>query len=189
MRDADHVTDTLTVRPLGPADTDAINALYAGLDLRDSYLRFFSPLPHNVRALAESIAREDATHRAVGAFLGDRLVGAANYVDVDVPGTAEVALVVAHDEQLHGIGTAMLDRLGQLARAEGIRCFVADILAQNARMMRLLFDVRWPVEVLQDGPVVHVTVHIDAPESDQVPGLITLDQSNHGAVSNSFDVG
>ncbi|WP_433527287.1 GNAT family N-acetyltransferase [Nocardia pseudovaccinii] len=40
-------------------------------------------------------------------------------------------MVVAHDEQAHGIGTDLLHRLADLARERGIERFVADVLPAN----------------------------------------------------------
>jgi L-amino acid N-acyltransferase YncA len=59
------------------------------------------------------------------------LVGVANYVVCGKPATAEVAIVVAHHDHLRGVGTGLLRRLAQIARANGIQHLVADVLTTN----------------------------------------------------------
>jgi L-amino acid N-acyltransferase YncA len=67
----------------------------------------------------------------LGAFESGTLVGVANYVVCGKPATAEVAIVVAHHDHLRGVGTGLLRRLAQIARANGIQHLVADVLTTN----------------------------------------------------------
>lgn len=129
-----------SVRRLGPDDQEAIRGLHAGMDTKDSYYRFFATLPESLTTVGATLSKDDPDHCAVGAFVEDRLVGVANFVTLVGTQTAEVALVVAHDEQEHGIGTELLMKLAELARERGIRCFVADVMAANSKMMRLLIE-------------------------------------------------
>jgi acetyltransferase (GNAT) family protein len=41
----------------------------------------------------------------------------------------EVAVVVAHNEHLRGVGTALLRRLGEIARENGVHHLIAEVLA------------------------------------------------------------
>ncbi|MEV0708255.1 GNAT family N-acetyltransferase [Nocardia aurea] len=129
-----------SVRRLGPDDQEAIRGLHAGMDAKDSYYRFFATVPENLTSVGAALSRDDPDHCAVGAFVEDRLVGVANFVTLAGTHTAEVALVVAHDEQEHGIGTELLRKLAELARERGIQHFVADVMAANSKMMRLLIE-------------------------------------------------
>ena len=54
---------------------------------------------------------------------------------------AEVAVAVADSWQGNGVATALLDRLAERARAEGIRRFSAEILAENRPMLELIEEV------------------------------------------------
>src|SRR5271163_1292977 len=56
------------------------------------------------------------------------------------PATAEVAIVVAHHDHLRGVGTGLLRRLAQIARANGIQHLVADVLTTNHLMVKVLHD-------------------------------------------------
>jgi GNAT superfamily N-acetyltransferase len=168
-------TDACTTRELGPRDAEAIRELYAALDNQDSYYRFFAPQPKDLSPLARDMAARDGRHRAVGAYLDGNLVGVANYIDLDIPHVAEVAIVVAHHDQLHGIGTRLLADLIDLARADGIDELVGDVLNENYRAMRIVFEAPYPVSVGRDGPVTHVAIHIDTPLTDHIPGLVAVD--------------
>ena len=65
-----------------------------------------------------------------GAMAGTRLTAA----------TAEVAVVVAHNDHLRGVGRVLLRRLAQIARANGIQHLVVDILATNHLLFKVLHD-------------------------------------------------
>jgi GNAT superfamily N-acetyltransferase len=65
-------------------------------------------------------------------------VGVARYVrSSDDPEVAEVAVAVSDPWQGLGVGTALLQRLTERARAEGIERFSAEVLAENERMLEL----------------------------------------------------
>jgi GNAT superfamily N-acetyltransferase len=155
---------SVTLRLLGSADVNALEALYAAMDIGDARFRFFGPMPKHLRELAASTALADHSHRAIGAFLGGALVGVANYIRLDDPRTAEVAVLVAHEQQLHGIGTALLSRLVERARADGIVTLFAEVMVENSRMMQIIVEMPWPiVHVQRDGEVAQFAIRIDGP--------------------------
>ena len=151
---------SVSIRELGPDAAGALRELHAGLDERDTYFRFFEAAPKNLGKVAAAIAKNDPTHCAVGAFIDGRLVGVANFVALAQPGTAEIAMVVAHEEQAHGIGTDLLHRLADLAREHGIGRFVADVLSTNSKMMRLIIDSDFPVIAQRHDSIVRVGVQL-----------------------------
>ena len=71
---------------------------------------------------------------ACGTELGD-LIGMARY-DVD-PATrlAEIAFVVRDNWQGRGVGTLLMKRMSEIARARGLSGFSADVLARNKAML------------------------------------------------------
>ena len=150
------------IRQLDAADTAAVLRLHDQLPERDRYLRFFTL---GVAGLAELAARlttvDDAHRAALGAFAGEQLMGVAHYEILDDPAEAELALVVSHAVQAHGVGTLLLKHLGSLARDHGVRRLVADVLAENTRMMRVLTHSGLPVSVQREGTVLHVIVQLD----------------------------
>ncbi|KAA2261835.1 GNAT family N-acetyltransferase [Solihabitans fulvus] len=150
------------IRPLHQGDGDAVRALHDQLPERDRYLRFFTGAPAGLPALARRIAGPvDTRHAALGAFLDGRLVGVANYEVLADATTAEVAFAVDHTAQAHGVGTLLLEHLGSLARRRGIRRLVAEVLAENTAMTRVLRDSGLSIRVTPDGTVVHVAIPLD----------------------------
>jgi hypothetical protein len=53
------------------------------------------------------------------------LIGLARHVICDKPTTADVAVVVAHEHHLRGVGTALLRQLAQIAQDNGIEHLAA----------------------------------------------------------------
>ncbi|KAA9160208.1 GNAT family N-acetyltransferase [Amycolatopsis acidicola] len=144
--------EVVLVRPLTPADTDAVLRLHDGLDRRDRYLRFFG-VPAGLPELARRIAATPGPrHGAVGAFRQHRLVGVAHYEVGRDPVEAEVALAVDGRAQAHGVGTLLLEHLGSMARTWGLRRFTGQVLAENTRMLRVFSDLGLPYEISAGGP-------------------------------------
>lgn len=149
------------VRRLTPADTEAVRLLHQELPERDTYLRFFTIRPPRLGAFAEHLTAEDARHATLGAYVDGVLTGVATYEVVADPEEAEVALAVDHRQQAHGVGTLLLEHLGSLARARGVRRFVADVLAENAGMLRVFHDFGLPCRVESSGPEIHLVLPLD----------------------------
>ena len=173
---------TLRLRPPTAADEGAVLEFLRGLSERTLYLRF-----HGIRrvdaTLAESLLEPDWVERGVLAgWLGDRVVGIANYVRLRDPRSAEAAFVVADAEQGRGIGMRLLEQLAERAAATGVTRFVADVMAENQAMLSVFtgagFDV---VRELEHGEV-EVSFPIAATEEFQV----RVEERDHVAVAASL---
>jgi acyl-CoA synthetase (NDP forming)/GNAT superfamily N-acetyltransferase len=152
----------VTVRELGPGDVTALLDLHRSLPLEDQYLRFFSTSPRQLEDFVlRMVSPDEPRHVVVGALRGDRLIGAASYVVIGESDGAEVALVVSHAEQTHGVGTLLLEHLVSLARRRGVRRFTAEVLAVNFRMLRVFTDMGLVWTVVSDGDVVHVDLGLE----------------------------
>jgi GNAT superfamily N-acetyltransferase len=69
-------------------------------------------------------------------------IGVARFVrSRQDPELAEVAVAVADSWQNRGVATALLDRLTQRAREEGVHRFSAEILADNQPMLDLIDEL------------------------------------------------
>jgi GNAT superfamily N-acetyltransferase len=63
------------------------------------------------------------------------VVGLSRY-DLDpATGLADIAFVVRDDWQRRGIGTLLMRRMAEIARARGVAGFQADVLANNRGML------------------------------------------------------
>jgi RimJ/RimL family protein N-acetyltransferase len=131
-----------TLRAIEPDDREAFLAFHAGLSDESRYLRYFSArrrLPEKEILHYTRVDQRD--HAGVGVWLDGVLVGHALYDRLADPDEAEVALEVADACQGLGIGTAMLERLAQLAARAGIRRFVGHVLPTNQRMLQVFRDL------------------------------------------------
>jgi GNAT superfamily N-acetyltransferase len=143
----------VSLRRLRADDAEAVVALHQNLSDHDRYLRFFTLNPVQLDELVGKLIEPGVAQYALGAFDADRLIGVANYAVSDDPTVADIAVVVAHEYHLHGVGTALLRRLAEIAETHGIRRFVADILADNRLMIKVMTDLGWPSERLSYGAV------------------------------------
>src|SRR5262249_37334491 len=149
----------IRLRELLPSDEAAVLDLHTRLSERDHYLRFFSPTVA-LREVARRITRAaDGRHAALGAYLDGVLIGGANYELVpNEPDTAEIALVVDGTVQAHGVGTLLLEHLASMGRARGLVQFVAEVLAENHRMIKVFVDAGLGYRASHDGPERQVVI-------------------------------
>jgi acyl-CoA synthetase (NDP forming)/GNAT superfamily N-acetyltransferase len=159
---------TVEIRPAGPADAEAVQAMHEAMSPENLYLRFFSLSPANAEREAQRVSREprpDAV--ALLAWLGDRLVGVASYEPTGKPGIAEVAFAVPDDMHGKGIATLLLEHLVSVARDRGMRTFTAEALAENRAMLTVFADAGLPVRRQMSDGVVELTFPIPAGDADR----------------------
>ena len=123
------------IRPISPADSDALVRFHQGLSDETTRLRFF--VCHPKLACSEVVYFTHVDHHdreALLALADDDIVGVGRYDRMPRTSDAEVAFVVADGWQGSGIGTHLLEHLVRRARAHGVTRFLADTLAENYRM-------------------------------------------------------
>jgi len=93
---------------------------------------------------------------------GDEIViGGCSYVaqtGADGKRAAEVAFTVEEDYQGQGIAGMLLAALVEIARAQGIDRFEADVLASNAAMLGVFKRSGLPLTTKRDGSAIHLTM-------------------------------
>jgi acyl-CoA synthetase (NDP forming)/GNAT superfamily N-acetyltransferase len=154
----------VTVRELTPADRDQVATLHESMPEEDRYLRFFTlSLPSTDTFITKVTSLDQDDHGSVGVFDGETLLGTAAYVVIkgSAPVTGDIALVVSHRVQHHGVGTVLLEHLGSLARGRGVRRFSADVLPANWRMLEVFSHVGLAVHMKPDFDVIEVNVDLD----------------------------
>jgi acyl-CoA synthetase (NDP forming)/GNAT superfamily N-acetyltransferase len=154
--------EVVRVRVLVPSDVDEVLELHRRLSERDTYFRFFGFARDFLPTIARRITREsDQKHVALGAYQGDVMVGVAHYETLAEPHVAEIAFVVDGAVQARGLGTLLLEHLASVARHRGVRRFVAEVLAENQRMLHLIADAGLTYRTRTDGPESEIVILLD----------------------------
>jgi GNAT superfamily N-acetyltransferase len=130
------------VRPLRALDRDAYLETFERVGAESRYLRFFGPkptlTPSEVRYFTEVDHHDHEALVAYDALSGAGL-GVARFIrDRTDPTLADIGMLVVDAAQGHGVGTALLRRLMERAREEGIERFRGDVLEQNRPMLAML---------------------------------------------------
>lgn len=130
------------IRPVRGTDVPLLADGFARLSATSRQMRFLGVK----KALSAAELRyltdvDHHDHEALGALdrVGRHGVGIARYVrDADDPQAAEIAVTIVDDWQGRGLGTELLARLSDRARAEGISRFTALTDAGNVAVAALL---------------------------------------------------
>jgi acyl-CoA hydrolase/L-amino acid N-acyltransferase YncA len=150
------------LRPAMVADGDAIRTLFHQLPDRDVYTRFF----RNVRSLSSMAVQRlcnlnAETEVAMVAVTGPResaqIVAQACYMVDPTTNLAETAFMVHPDWQGCGLGSALQQHLAAHARSRGVRGFVAEMVRDNQRMLRLARNASVDAQVERLADTVRVT--------------------------------
>ncbi|MGW5573295.1 bifunctional acetate--CoA ligase family protein/GNAT family N-acetyltransferase [Nocardia thailandica] len=156
------------IRPIVPADAEALHRFHDQLSERTRYLRYFGPYP---RISPRDMYRTTHVdyHDRVGlvALLGETIIGVARYELLPREGAraAEVAFVVADDHQGRGLGSILLEHLAGAAAENDIGAFVAEVLAENAAMVTVFRDAGYQIQHSRDGAELHLEFAIDPTEA------------------------
>ena len=131
----------ILVRGLLPSDRGELAQRYLELSPATRRLRFFNAPDHLSERVLDYLMDVDQQDRAaVAAFAidddGRPGVGIARYVRVrSDPTCAEAAVTVLDAYQGRGIGTALLRRLADTARANEITTFTASVMWENRELL------------------------------------------------------
>ena len=157
---------TLRLRPPARDDAEALVRFFAELSDQSLYQRFHGH-PIIDAHLVEPDLEPDWSKR--GALLGsaagddgERVVALASYARLREREAAEVAFAVADGYRGRGIGTRLLEQLAARAAEQGIKRFVAEVMAENEPMLRVFSEAGFSVSRSLTGGVVEVTFPIDA---------------------------
>jgi acyl-CoA synthetase (NDP forming)/RimJ/RimL family protein N-acetyltransferase len=156
---------TVHLRPIVPADADALLAFHGRMSERTRYLRYFGAYPRIPQRDLERFTTVDHHDRvAFIAKLGDDIIAVARYEHIDATGSAEVAFVVEDAHQHRGLGPILLEHLAAAARERGIRTFVADVLAENSGMLGVFRAAGYQLARDMEEGVFHLEFAIDPTE-------------------------
>jgi acyl-CoA hydrolase/RimJ/RimL family protein N-acetyltransferase len=154
---------SVTLRPAMVYDAGSIKSLFYELPATDRYTRFFRQIKSLSSDDVEKLCNVD--YRAAVAFVAvdgaretNHVVGHASYFINPSTNMGETAFMVAPSWQGTGLGSALQKCLVEHAKSRGIRGFQAEILPQNASMIRLARSCCENVSTQRDEDAVHVTM-------------------------------
>ena len=134
--------EQIVIRPIRPEDRSELAAGMQRLSPESRYRRFLTPASELSAAQLSYLTEVDhSDHEALVALQPEtgHGIGVARFVrSPEDRELAEVAVAVADSWQGRGVGTALLGRLAERARAEGVSRFTAEVLAENRPMLELI---------------------------------------------------
>jgi len=132
----------ITLRPVRSKDKELLRFFAESLSEQDLYFRFFRHIEPTEQLLTRLVDIDPTKQIAVLALVGsgetEKIVGVGRcFIDRERT-TAELVLTVANEFQNKGIGRELLLHLISLARAQGLKGLTAQVLVDNAAILRLL---------------------------------------------------
>ena len=154
----------IEIRALKPEDRDGMVAAFGRASAQSLQRRFFSArrtLTEKEIAFFLNVDFVDHVALVAAAEEGGKptVVGGGRYIVVE-PGRAEIAFAVLDQYQGQGIGAALMRHLLALARRAGLKELVAEVLPENAPMLKVLKRCGLPMTTKREAEVVHVTLQL-----------------------------
>jgi GNAT superfamily N-acetyltransferase len=152
------------IRALRPDDRDALVAAVGRASAQSLYRRFLgAKRDFSEKEIAFFVNVDFVNHVALVAVMEEHgqpsLVAGARYVVVQ-PGCAEVAFVVVDQQQGQGLGAVLMRHLAGIARAAGLKELIAEVLSDNAPMLKVLERSGLPMTTRREGGVAHVVLQL-----------------------------
>lgn len=154
----------LEIRALRPGDRDGLLAAVDRTSTESLYRRFFAFKRGFTDKEVEFYVNVDFVSHAAFVAVQEEggspmIVGGARYIVVQ-PHRAEIAFAVDDAHQGKGIGAAMMRHLVSVARKAGLTELVADVLPENAAMLKVLTSSGLPVTNKRDADTIHVEIRL-----------------------------
>jgi GNAT superfamily N-acetyltransferase len=152
------------IRALKPEDRAGLLAAVGRTSTQSLYRRFFAvKRGFTEREIAFFSNVDFVSHVALVAVVEEDgrpvIVGGGRYVVVH-PEQAEVAFAVVDEYQGQRIGAALMRHLAAIARRAGLRELIAEVLPDNAPMLKVFEKSGFPLSTKRESRVVHVTLRL-----------------------------
>ena len=176
---------TAHVRPIRPADADALQAFHMAQSQKSTYFRFFAPLERLPEAELHRFTHVDHHDRVALVAVVDvddveHIIAVARFDRTDAT-TAEVAFNVSDAHHGRGLGSVLLEHLAAAARERGIHRFTAEVLPQNGKMLAVFREAGYQVQAKLDDGIVWVGFDVDP----TIRSLAVMADREHSAESRS----
>ena len=156
-------TQAVEIRRLRPHEAgDAVDAVFAGMSDESRRMRFHLPITRLPAYFRQELVRLDGrTRAAVVARVDGTSVGVGRIAALSAT-EAEVAVALVDEWHGHGIGRQLLSAAAELAADIGYRELVADVLAENTAMLKVLDSVFPGARRERHSGVIRVVVTLNA---------------------------
>jgi len=166
---------TPQLRPMRPRDAEILQTYIRGLSLASRHNRFLGTLnelsPAELRRWCDpNPARQDGLLIDICVDGDQQMIAEARYAIIGDGSLCEIALSVADRWQRRGVGTLLLNILGQRAMALGVQTIVADALRGNAPVKALARKSGFAITPdITDARLVRLTKVIGRPLAGDAP--------------------
>jgi RimJ/RimL family protein N-acetyltransferase len=155
---------TIEIRALRPDDQDDMLAAVDRTSVQSLQRRFFVPKRgFSDKEIAFFMNIDFTNHVALIAQIDEDgravITGGGRYI-VTKPGQAELAFVVVDAYQGKGIGTALMRHLLAIARDAGLKELTAEVLPENAAMLKVLNGFGFRARAGGDPQVRHLSLQL-----------------------------
>lgn len=156
----------VTIRPAKPIDARRIQEHFYNLDKNDIISRFFYERESFELKEAEELSQIDYIKSlTIIALIGEngfgKVVGIGEYLLVEKKNMAEIALSIHKEFQGKGLGRALIHKLAETARGNGISGLLAYTSINNLGMIRLFETLPYSVSSSFDGDIVTLSCRFD----------------------------
>jgi len=155
---------SIEIRALQPGDEAEMLAAVSRTSPQSLYRRFFGPkkgFSESEKAFFLNVDFTDHVALVATVKQSDRseIVGGARYVIAE-PGIAEVAFTVIDEFQGKGVGSILMRHLVLLARRASLKQLVAEVLPENAAMIKIFKQSGLPAATTRTRGAVHVRLDV-----------------------------
>jgi ribosomal protein S18 acetylase RimI-like enzyme len=152
------------IRALRPEDRDGLLAAVGRTSDQSLYRRFFGfKRGFTEREIDFYVNVDFVSQVALVAVVAEdgwpMIVGGARYIVVR-PREAEVAFAVDDRSQAKGIGAALMRHLAVLARQAGLEALVAEVLPENAAMLKVFETSGLKFSTKREPGTIHVKLQL-----------------------------
>jgi len=160
----------ITIRPIRPEDEPLMVQFHGTLSERSVYLRYFCSMSLRTRVEHKRLVRIcSADYDREIALVADRqdpktgqpvILAVGRLSRLESGTEAEVAVLVSDEWQRQGLGSELLRRVVDIARAEGIKRVSGELLRDNLAMQVLLKRAGFRLHMLDDATSLRGTLDL-----------------------------
>jgi len=160
----------VTLRPIRPDDEGLMAKFHETLSDRTVYMRYFCSLSLRSRVAHDRLVRichvdgdrevalvVDRTDQATGRH---HILAVGRLIRLETGDEAEVAILVSDRYQKHGLGTALLRRVVQIARDQKLRRVSGELLRDNLAMQTIVKKHGFRFSLQHDSPSITAVLEL-----------------------------